>query len=187
MWEAGEGVVFHSKWHLSCFINMKSNLRVQMGCHPLRLLLEWHAIYQPQKRGGGKEWNFGMMSHWGKWLMSDEWTGKFPVQESGVSGWQTVISSTNWSHNQTVARCRLKVFPGVSRGQRVSHCWRLVHTHIKTFLRRPLYKGRSQQQLSVPYAHWKKEYPMRPNVKFEFWRTRHHPRPSTELHSQTTP
>lgn len=51
MGEAREGVVFHSNWHLSCFINMKSNLRVQMGCRPLCLLLEWHAIYQPQKGG----------------------------------------------------------------------------------------------------------------------------------------
>lgn len=132
MGEAREGVVFHSNWHLSCFINMKSNLRVQMGCRPLCLLLEWHAIYQPQKGGLRNETFGGWVTEGNDWRAMNELViFSYRIGRKPRHGWQwspSRLQPVGW----TVTSSKKVTFP---RPWAENKSWRITR-YTETFPRR---------------------------------------------------
>lgn len=67
--------------------------------------------YLPASERGIEEWNYQKMSHWGKWLMSDEWTGDFLYRnlERVTARW-TAVPSADYSHSRTVTRSKAVTF-----------------------------------------------------------------------------
>lgn len=91
MGEAREGVIFSLKMTFKLFHKYEIKLEGPDGLPP-PLPFAGMTWYLPASERGTEEWNFPMMSHWGKWLMSDEWAGDFVIQnQKRASVWWTGI------------------------------------------------------------------------------------------------
>lgn len=154
---------------------MKSNLRVQMGCRPLCLLLEWHAIYQPQKGGLRNETFGGWVTEGNDWRAMNELViFSYRIGRKPRHGWQwspSRLQPVGW----TVTSSKKVTFP---RPWAENKSWRITR-YTETFPRRQghSYCGGSWSHtaaVSCPICNIRRAA-CEPNIKSEFGRHRHPP------------